>query len=112
MSDDGLGRGAGPDERAWREAVERAVRSDDDCIERTARLHASRAEFGREGDPVDTPSGSTAVCGLIVLAIPVILYSELVTPTGGINYAGMVIGLVLMFGAGLAHRWSPSNRGT
>lgn len=69
-------------------------------------------EFGRDDEPAGTLSGSTAVCALIVLAIPVILYSELVTPIGGINYAGMVIGLVLMFGAGLAHRWSSSNRGT
>ncbi|MFC7006864.1 hypothetical protein [Halalkalicoccus salilacus] len=112
MSDDGVTRRIDPDERAWREVVERTVRSDDGCIERTARLWVSRAEFGRDDDSTTALSGSTAVCALIVLAIPMILYSELVTPTGGINYAGMVIGLVLMVGAGLAHRRSPSNRGT
>ncbi|WP_336345061.1 hypothetical protein [Halalkalicoccus ordinarius] len=105
MSDDGPMDRAGPDERAWREIVDRTVRSDDDCCELVDGLRASRSEFDEnaDADAAGVSRAQTAMAALIVLAIPVILYSDLVTPNGAINYAGMGTGLVLMVAAGLAH---------
>ena len=104
MSDDGPMDRAGPDERAWREIVDRTVRSDDDCCELVDGLRASRLEFDENADAdAGASRAHTAMAALIVLAIPVILYSDLVTPNGAINYAGMGTGLVLMVAAALAH---------
>lgn len=106
MSDDGPRARAGPDERAWREIVDRTVRSDHDCCELADGLRASRSEFNENAD-ADANTGvsraQTAMAVLIVLAIPVILYSDLMTPSGATNYAGMGTGLVLMIAAALAH---------
>jgi hypothetical protein len=104
MSDEGARDRGGPDERAWREVVDRTARSGGDCCELVEHLRTSRTEF----DEVDEVGGGTsrtrtALVVLIVVAVPVILYSDLVTPNGATNYAGMGAGLVLMAVATLAH---------
>lgn len=102
MSDEGVGDRAGPDERAWREIVDRTARSGTDCCERADRLRTSRAEFDGTSDD-GIPYTRVALVVLIVAAVPVILYSDLMTPNGATNYAGMGTGLVLMIVATLAH---------
>lgn len=103
MSDDGPRGRVGPDERAWMEIVDRTVRSDDDCCDIADGLRASRLEFHEDADATSVSRAQTAMVALIVLAIPVILYSDLMTPNGATNYAGMGTGLVLMVAAALAH---------
>jgi hypothetical protein len=101
MSDEGARDRGGPDERAWREVVDRTARSGGDCCERVEHLRTSRTEFDEVGG--GTSRTRTALVVLIVVAVPVILYSDLVTPNGATNYAGMGAGLVLMVVATLAH---------
>jgi hypothetical protein len=92
-----------PDERAWRDTVERDVGTDQGCVERAERLQASRDELD-DGDPEDAPLlGRTAVLAVIALAVPVIMYTEFVAPSGGVNYAGLGTGLALMIVGVLAY---------
>lgn len=104
MTDGRDGERIDPIEHDWRETVERAVQAGDDCSERAARLRASRQEF----DPIDESTagsshGLLAIRLLILLSIPVILYTELVAPSPGINYAGAGMGLVLMIAGSLTY---------
>ncbi len=102
MRNGSVRRDADADELAWRELVERRVSVDQDCMQRVGELAVSRRTF----DP-DDETGSHrlrwAVRGLVLLAVPLIVYSELVTPTGAMNYSGMGIGMVLMLAGGLAY---------
>lgn len=105
MTDDPVTDRSTPDDRAWRTAVERNIRAGDDCTGRSIGLQTSRAEFDRAGDSDATGSWfRTAVRALVVVAVPLIIYTEMTTPSGTINYAGMGIGLVLMVAGGLVHR--------
>ena len=100
MSDDPVGRESDT-EREWRETVERYTSAADDCTQFSAGLAASRSAFDER--KVGRPNrGKLAVGGLVLLAVPLIVYSELTTPTGAINYGGLGIGLVLMIIGGLS----------
>lgn len=101
MSDDSAGRESDT-EREWRETVERCISADHDCTQLSAELAESRRAFG-ERDVGRSNRLRLAVSGLVVLAIPLIVYSELTTPTGAINYEGLGIGLVLMIVGGLSY---------
>lgn len=101
MTDGSAGCGDA-DEQAWRELVERRISADHDCTQRVGELTASRRTFEPGGE-----TGSNrlrwAVRGLVVLSIPLIVYSELTTPTGAMNYSGMGIGAILMLAGGLMY---------
>ncbi|WP_122090201.1 hypothetical protein [Halalkalicoccus subterraneus] len=100
MSENSAGRESDT-EREWRATVERYVSANDDCT----RLSAGLAESRRAFDDRGTNRSSRlrlVVSGLVVLAIPLIVYSELITPTGAINYGGVGIGLTLMVAGGLS----------
>lgn len=88
-------------EREWRATVERYVSSNDDCTGLSAGLAESRRAFeNRETNRSNR--FRLVVSTLIVLAIPLIVYSELITPTGAINYGGVGIGLTLMVAGGFS----------
>lgn len=103
MTDGSVERDTVADERAWRELVERRVAVDHDCTQRVGELAASRRAF----DPGTEPAGSGrrrwVIRCLVLLAIPLIVYSEITTPTGVVNFSGMGIGVVLMLVGGLAY---------
>lgn len=101
MSDDPAERESDA-EREWRETVDRYTSADDDCTQLSIGLAESRSAF----DERETGRANRirlAVAGLVVLAVPLIIYSELVTPTGAINYGGLGIGLMLMIVGGLSY---------
>ncbi|ADJ15617.1 hypothetical protein [Halalkalicoccus jeotgali] len=102
MTDGSVGGDASPDERAWRELIERRISIEHDCPQRAGELAASRRAFEATGDPSKSNRLRTVVRGLVVLAIPLIVYSELTAPTGAINYGGLGIGIALMVAGGLA----------
>ncbi|KYH25710.1 hypothetical protein HAPAU_23880 [Halalkalicoccus paucihalophilus] len=103
MTDGSVGRGADADERAWRTLVERRVAADHDCTQLAGNLAASRRTFESGTEPTGSSRRRWAIRGLVLLAIPLIVYSELTTPTGVVNYSGMGIGVVLMLAGGLAY---------
>lgn len=102
MTDDPAARGSGTTEREWRETVEQQLSAGSDCTERAGELATSRRAFD-----TSEKGGSNrtrwVLNGLVLLAIPLIVYSELMTPTGAINYSGLGIGAVLMLAGGLAY---------
>jgi hypothetical protein len=86
------GNTRGPTGR-WTTTVDRAVTPDDDCTEIAALLE-ERRERDREEKPVHRAIPWAALA--LLLAVPLVLYSELVTPTGSRNLLGMAIGAALM----------------
>lgn len=105
MTEGSAGRDAdaGADERAWRELVERRVPADHDCTQLAGDLAASRRAFDATTEPAGSRRRRWIVRGLVLLAIPLIVYSEITTPTGAVNYSGLGIGVVLMLAGGLAY---------
>lgn len=102
MTDGSAGRGDA-EERAWRELVERRVSADHDCTQRVGELVAGRRTFDPDGETTGSNRLRWVTRALVILAIPLIVYSELTTPTGAMNYSGMGIGVVLMLAGGLAY---------
>lgn len=105
MTDGSVRRDVDADERGWRELVERHIPADHDCTQRAGDLAACRLAF--DSDTESRSRGSRrrrwAVRGLVLLAIPLIVYSEITTPTGEMNYSGLGIGIVLMLAGGLSY---------
>lgn len=103
MSDRSVVRGRDADEREWRERVEARLSTEHDCTQRASELAASRQEFAERPTTTGSSRRKWAVRALVVVAIPLIVYSELSTPSGGINYSGLGIGVVLMLAGWLAY---------
>ncbi|MEM4779968.1 MAG: hypothetical protein QXG03_00145 [Halalkalicoccus sp.] len=89
-------------ERAWRQTVDRATAEGDDCTQLAGRLAASRREFEAD-EPASTNRARWVLSGLILIAIPLIVYSGLMTPTDAINYKGLGIGIALMLAGALSY---------
>ncbi len=102
MTDEPVVCGGDADEQAWRELVEQQVAPGHDCVQRAGSLAASRRAFD-PGTPSKAGRWRWAIRGLVLLAIPLIVYSEITTPTGAVNYSGMGIGVVLMLAGGLSY---------
>ncbi len=86
------GNGRGPAGR-WTATVDRAVTPDDDCTEVAALLEERRVR-DREETAVRRTIPWAALA--LLLAVPLVVYSELVTPTGSRNLLGMAVGAALM----------------
>ncbi|WP_331232614.1 hypothetical protein [Natronorarus salvus] len=77
----------------WTTTIDRAVTPDDDCTE-IAGLLQERRDHDRETRSVRRAIPWAALA--LVVAVPLLLYSELLTPTGSRNFFGMAIGAALM----------------
>jgi len=77
----------------WTAAIDRAVTPDDDCTE-IAGLLEERRTHDREGESGRRTFPWAALA--LVVAVPLLLYSELVTPPGSQNLYGVAIGAALM----------------
>lgn len=103
MRNDPVARGGDTTEREWRETLEEHVSIDQDCAERAGELTTRRRAFDVPDDTAGSNRSRWMLSGLVLLAIPLIVYSELMTPTGAINYSGLGIGAVLMLAGGLSY---------
>lgn len=103
MRDDPATDGGDATEREWRETLEKHVSAGQGCVERAGELTARRQALDASKDAGSSNRTRWLLSGLMLLAIPLIAYSELMTPTGSINYSGLGIGAVLMLAGGLAY---------
>lgn len=103
MSDRAAVRARDAEEREWRERIEGRLSTEHDCVQRAGELMASRRDLETNAASGGSSRRKWVIRSLIVVAIPLIAYSELMTPSGMINYSGMGIGVVLMLAGGLAY---------
>jgi hypothetical protein len=103
MRDDSAAYGGDTTEREWRETLNTHVSVEQDCVERAGELTARRRAFDVTNNTGGSDRTRWMLSGLVLLAIPLIVYSGLLTPTGAINYSGLGIGAVLMLAGGLAY---------
>lgn len=103
MTDEPVVRSGDAEERAWHEAIERRLSADHDCSQLAGELTTSGRMLEAEAESAGSSRIKWVVRGLVLVAIPLIVYSELVTPIGAINYGGMGIGAVLMLAGWLSY---------